>query len=127
MRKLIVSILIFPVYTFGFQNIDPNTRSYTPEEAFSITTGAILQRPDIQLIMRHSEDWGWRQVEYMGLNPDLVRITATLAAPLVYRKVSTKGLHFHWEPLKALTIRPDYEYYMDSFAYNATLNIAWEF
>lgn len=100
-------------------------RSYSDEEAFTITTGALLKNPAVATLLKNSENWGWNQVKSVGLNEEYVRVTATVAAPLVYKKISTQGIHMHWEPIKDVRIRPDFEYYFDSQHTSANITIVW--
>lgn len=126
MRFVFLAVLLMPAVTFGQE--DPRTyRPYSYEEAFNITTGALLKNPNISILVKNSEHWGWKPVRAIGLNEDYVRTGATVIAPIVYGKFSTRGMHFHWEPKKNFLIRPDVEYYFWKPEFNSQLNLTWRF
>lgn len=102
-------------------------RPYTQDEAFSITTGAMLKNPSIGVLIKNSERWGWDQIKSIGLNEDYVRTGASIAAPFIYRKFSTRSFHMRWDPWKDITVRPDVDYYFDSRDYNCSLSLIWRF
>lgn len=124
---IFVFILSLNCWATMMQALPTEQRSYTREEAFDITSGAILQHPDIQPILRATENWGWRTVEYIGLDSETVRTLATVGAPIIHRKISTKGLKYKWEPIKNFSIRPDIEYYVPTKDFKSYLNLAWGF
>lgn len=104
-----------------------DNRSYSKDEAYDITTKALLQEPSVKSLVKNSEQIVWRQLNYVGLSEKIVRPVATVAAPLIAGKISTKGLHFHWEPIRDVEIRPDVDYYMRNGEYSYNLNLNWEF
>jgi hypothetical protein len=106
---------------------EPPYQEYTNEEVFNITSGAALQHPNVILLLKNSEQWGWAQIENMGVNEKYVRSLTTIAAPLVYGKASTQGIHYGFAPYRDATIRPDLEYYLWKHEYNVRLNFAWRF
>lgn len=104
-----------------------DTRPYSQDEAFDITIKALLQEPSVKSLVKNSEQIVWRHLNYVGLNEKIVRPIATVAAPIIAGKISTKGLHFHWEPVRDVEIRPDVDYYLNSGQYAYNLNLHWEF
>lgn len=124
--------LFYPVILKA-QLLEPNPipvrdlRTYSKDEAYDITTKALLQEPSVKTLVKNSEQIVWKQLNYVGLTEKIVRPVATVAAPLLIGKVSTKGLHFHWEPWRDVELRPDVDYYMYSGNYSYNLNLNWEF
>lgn len=100
---------------------------YTIDETFNISTGALLKHPKVEAFVKTSESWAWRQVGRLGLGEDAVRVTATVIAPLIVGKYSTRGLHFHWEPVKELTMRPDIDYYPSTGVTTYSYSLHWRF
>ncbi len=125
---IIASIMVFPVFCRADDFMDQRSyQTYSTEDMFNIVTGALLKRDDVKLLLKNSEDWGLRQIHSIGIDEKYVEPVVLGAAPLIFHKVSTKSLHFHWEPVKDLTLRPDVEYYLDSKEFNALFTIGWKF
>lgn len=104
-------IVIFPILLSAEEYDRGRTQvRYSDEEAVNITTGAVLKHPEVKLLLKNSESWAWRQMNYLGLDEKAVRIAATIAGPLVSRKYTTRPLYMHWEPYPGLTMRPDVDY-----------------
>lgn len=128
--RYLVFISLFGPFAAQAQVLTQNvreTRPYSQDEAFDITTKALLQEESVKSLLKNSEQIVWKQLNYVGLNEHIVRPIATVAAPLIAGKISTKGLHFKWEPEKNFRIRPDVDYYLESGQYAYNLNLNWEF
>lgn len=122
-----MSVLTAPLLSRAQTEVQREYQSYSQEDAFNITTGAILKNPSVVSLLKNSEKWGWEQVRSIGVNEDYVRTTASFAAPFVYRKLSTRGFYMKWEPLKDVSVRPDLDYYFDTKVYNFSTSVLWRF
>lgn len=121
------ALLLFPSFCFAESLSDRPYQAYSNEEMFNITSGAILQREDAKLFMKNFENWGWEQARYLGLSEKYLNPIIVAMSPLIYHKFSTRGIQYHWEPLKNLTLRPDLEYHLDSSEVTTTFSAGWKF
>jgi hypothetical protein len=78
-------------------------------------------------VNKNFEAWGWKQMNYIGLTERIVNPVVLVATPIIQQKVSTKAIHFHWEPAKDLTLRPDVEYNFVDKTTNSTFTLNWRF
>ncbi len=122
MKALLLTIILLPsICTAG------DYHTYSDEEIYNITSSAVLERQDIKLLTKNAETWGLRQLHSVGINEAYAEPVVLVLAPLAFKKVSSKGIHFHWEPIKNMTFRPDVEYYLDSHESSYTFNVNMEF
>lgn len=131
--RLLIGLIIFssPILVFADSD-DPvpfgkTYAKYSVDDAFNITTEAVMKLEQVKLLMKNSEEWAWKEMRYIGLKEEVVNPVATIVAPIVFRKISTRGLHFHWEPVKDLTLRPDVDYHLDSTEFEGAFVMNWSF
>lgn len=134
MRSLLALIILTPVsglaqFADRAQPVvnQQDQRKYNQDEAFNITTDAAMKVPEIKSLVKRTEDWTWKRVESIGLSKDICRTTATIAAPIIAGKISTRGLHIHWEPWKNVQLRPDVDYYFKTKDYGIAFAVNWRF
>jgi hypothetical protein len=125
--KYVLLILMLCSTALAEENFGNNFLMYSNDEALDVTTKAILKQEDVKLLLKNSESWIWRRVDNMGMNRDFVRTGFILAAPLVSRKISTKGFHSYIPLSKDIVVRPDIDYYLDSSIFSYSLALKWRF
>lgn len=106
---------------------DASYHIYTQDEMVNITSEALQKREDVKLLTQNFESWGWRQVNSIGVSQKDATTAAVLIIPVFQQKISTRGVNFHWEPEKNLTLRPDIDYYFNNGTTNYAFTVGYKF
>jgi hypothetical protein len=91
--------------------LDPPTHQYTRNEMTNITLQAVTKRDDVRLLMKNSENLVTYTCNKYGIDQRLFIPVGTIGTAWVTRKITTRGIHMYYSPIKDLTIRPDVDYY----------------
>jgi hypothetical protein len=94
---------------------------------FNITVEAAQKRPDVALLLKNTENWFWKNCKSIGLEQAYVVPVASVAAPLIAHKISTRTIHMDWRPYKDLTLRPDFDYYFNTGETRYAFTVTWRF
>lgn len=133
MRLLILSLLASSIAKadslsdFKTYISDYGYHHYTRDQMYNITAEAVTKREDVNLLLKNLEVSFWRTANKVGVDQKIVIPVATIAAPLYYKKVSTRGFHIYYSPRKNLTLRPDLDYYYTTKTYQVNLTANWRF
>ena len=100
---------------------------YSRDEMYNITAEAAQKRPDVALLLKNFENIFWKNMKHVGLDQNIVVPIASVAAPLIAHKISTRSIHIDWKPAKNLTVRPDVDYYFMTGEQRYALTFTWRF
>jgi hypothetical protein len=120
-------LLLLPLAVLADEIPPLGSHVYSQDEMFNITAQAAAKRQDVALLLQNSEKWFWKETHEVGLEKDILVPIASVAAPIVSRKFSTRGLHMEWGPAKNLTLRPDLDYYFDTTELKLAFTATWRF